>query len=200
MFVYYVVGKKGGSGKTATACSLGTWHAQRGKSVFFGDTDIRQHTLTNWLRRRQHKLGMTGIIGDTRTAIANGAPPGTDVVVIDGKPNAADETVLLAQIAQKIILPTASSKGNLEASIAIAEHLIAKGIPREKIVFAITPAASEAKAREAVATIEAFGHTVGAVLLYSVSFENALDAGKGLHEASAPTMRDAGQAFIAALV
>jgi chromosome partitioning protein len=200
MFVYYVLGKKGGSGKTATACSLGTWHAQRGKSVFFGDTDLRQHTLSNWLKRRRNKLGMTAFIGDTRTAIANAAPAGTDIVIIDGKPNASDETLLLARIAHKIIIPTGSSIGNLEASAAIADHLVANGIPRALIVFAITPAASASKGLEATATLQALGHTVGAVLQHSPSFERALDAGRGLHEATAPTMREAGQAFVAALI
>lgn len=199
MFVYYILGQKGGGGKTATACSLGTWHAQRKKSVHFADTDLTQHTLSNWLRRRKHKLGMTAAIGSTRTAIANAVPAGTDVLIIDGKPNASDETLLLAQIAHKIIVPSASSIGNLEAGIAIANQLIEKGIDRDKIVFAITPAASELKGLEAAATVEHYGHTVGAVLTYALSFERALDAGKGLHEAIPPTMREAGHAFIAAL-
>ena len=199
MFVYYILGQKGGGSKTFTACSLGTWHAQRGKSVFFGDTDLKQHTLSNWLNRRKHKLGMTSFIGDTRTTVANAIPAGTDIVIIDGKPNASAETLLFAKIAHKIIIPTGSSIGNLEASAAIADQLVANGIDRDLIVFAVTPAASEVKGLEAAAVLQALGHTVGAILQHSPEFERAIDAGKGAHEASAPTMREAGQAFVAAL-
>jgi chromosome partitioning protein len=200
MFVYYILGQKGGGSKTATACSLGTWHAQRGKAVFFGDTDTRQHTLTNWLRRRKHKLGMTSFVGDTRTTIANAIPAGADIVIIDGKPNASAETLLFAKIAHKIIIPTGSSIGNLEASAAIANQLVANGIDRALIVFAVTPAASPAHAAKAVDVLQALGHTVGGTLQFSPEFETALDAGRGLHEASNHYMREAGQAFVAALV
>ena len=199
-FVYAILGQKGGGGKTSTAYSLGTWHAQRGKLVFFGDTDLRQQCLTELLYCRTHKLDMTSIVADTYAGITAAMPAGCDVLIIDGKPNASDQTLLIAGRADRIIIPCASSRTNLIASGNLADQLIAKGIKADRIFFAITPAASKAHGAKAVAALEQYGHKVAAVLPFSPEFESALDDGRALHEASNIHMRAAGQAYVAALI
>jgi chromosome partitioning protein len=200
MFVYAILGQKGGGGKTSTAVSLGTWHAQRGKLVFFGDTDLRQQCLTDWLYCRKHKLDMTSIVADTFAGITAAMPDNTDVLIIDGKPNASDQTLLIARRADRIIIPCGSSRSNLVASANLADQLVAKGISRKLILFAITPTASPAHRLKAINALEQYGHTVAATLPFSPEFESALDDGRSMHEATERHMKKAGRAYVEALI
>lgn len=198
--VYAVVNQKGGAGKTSSACSLALSHAQEGKRVLLADMDrSQQMNAEDWYNIRSD--AMENLTVKNFRSIADVAlfAKGFDIVVLDGAPNASKLTLEMAEVADKIIIPSGTSRFDLRPSARLALELIDSGIDAKKIRFALYKTLSDAEVQGATEALEKQGLKVCATLKSSVGYSLALDAGKGLQEASHPSLKKAGSLYVQGL-
>ncbi|MNR31494.1 hypothetical protein D3C85_1490070 [compost metagenome] len=99
-------------------------------------------------------------------------------------------TIELAEVADKVIIPTGTSMLDLRPSARLAFELTEKGIDKKRIGFAlmkVTTAAEAIGARDALA--EQKLKALGAIKV-STGFSQALDDGRALQEASHASLRE----------
>lgn len=198
--VILVANQKGGICKTTVAASLSVYYAKLGQKVLLADMDfLQQSTSIDWYLQREKKLeNLT--VKEFRTVKALGAmAAGYDMVIIDGAPHASGLTLELAEVADKVIIPTCTPMIDLKPSARLGFELKNAGI--EDIQFALIKTLSDAEAISAIAGLEEQAFDVSKVWLQaSIGFANAMDSGLGLQETSHWSLRKKGKAFIDALV
>jgi chromosome partitioning protein len=198
--VYAIFNQKGGAGKTSSACSLALSHALDGKRVLLADMDrSQQMNVEDWYDVRADVLENLTVRNFRSIADVAILAKDFDFIVFDGGPNASDMTFEIAEVADRIIIPTGTSRFDLRPSARLALGLIESGIDAKKIRMALYKTLSEAEEQGAVEALEAKGLKVCASLKCSVGFAIALDAGKGLQEASHPSLREAGSLYVQGL-
>lgn len=188
--VYAVVSQKGGVGKTSISVSLAVAHASEGKRVLLADLDASQQSACEWYESRSHKLDNLTVKAFKSVKELAVAAEGYDVVIADGAPHASAMTVELAEVADKVIIPTGTSMLDLRPSARLAFELIEKGIDKKRIGFAlmkVTTAAEAVSARDAL--VEQQLKALGAIKV-STGFSQALDDGRALQEASHASLRE----------
>ncbi|MCY1367429.1 Iron-sulfur cluster carrier protein [compost metagenome] len=188
--VYAVVSQKGGVGKTSISVSLAVAHALEGKRVLLADLDAIQQSACEWYESRSHKLDNLTVKAFKSVKELAVAAEGFDVVIADGAPHASAMTIELAEVADKVIIPTGTSMLDLRPSARLAFELTEKGIDKKRIGFAlmkVTTAAEAIGARDALA--EQKLKALGAIKV-STGFSQALDDGRALQEASHASLRE----------
>lgn len=198
--VYAVLNQKGGAGKTSSACSLALSHAQEGQRVLLADMDrSQQRSSTQWYGSRAEPLENLTVKHFRSIADVAIYAKGFDVVVMDGAPNASDLTLEMAEVADKIIIPTGTPMFDLVPSARLALDLIESGIDAKKIYFTLFKTMSDAEVESATKALAKKGLQVCADLKVSLGYALALDVGKGLQEASHPSLREAGSLYVQGL-
>lgn len=197
--VYAVVNQKGGAGKTSTAVSLALSHALEGKRVLLADMDALQHNAQDWYETRDNKIENLTVKTFRNISDLAIAAKGFDVIVADGAPHASKLTLEISEVADRIIIPTGTSMFDLKPSARLALELIDSGIDKKKIRFALFKTLTDAEIQGATEALEKQGLKVCADLKSSVGFSLALDAGKGLQEASHPALKNAGALYVQGL-
>ena len=115
-----------------------------------------------------------------------------DALILDGKPNASEQTAEIAKAADLVVIPTGQTVDDLHPGVVLAHALRKKGIDPEKIAFAmfkITGSSREnAAARE---YLEQAGYSVldGEVSV-STAYGSASDLGKAITETSFKSLND----------
>lgn len=197
--VILVANQKGGICKTTISASMSVHYAKLGKNVLLADMDfLQKSTSQDWYLEREKKLeNLTVKEFRTVKALANAAA-GFDVVIIDGAPHASGLTLELAEVADKVIIPTGSTMIDLKPSVRLAFELKNQGIT--DIQFALIKMLSEAEALSAMAGLEKQNLDVSKVWLQAaIGFANAIDIGLGLQEATHWSLRKKGKAFVESL-
>ena len=139
----YMIGcasQKGGPGKSTIDRALAVAFTLAGWSTKVIDLDVRQGTVTSWLRRRLANNVLPELHVQMCGSVAAGiAQAGSaDMIIIDGGPQATDETVAMAQAVNLLILPTGLCLDDLEPTVTLANTLVDKhAIPIERIAFAL---------------------------------------------------------------
>ena len=198
--VYAVINQKGGAGKTSSACSLALSHAKEGQRVLLADMDrSQQRSATDWYNDRAEPLENLTVKHFRSIADVAIYAKGFDIVVMDGAPNASDLTLEMAEVADKIIIPTGTPMFDLRPSARLALDLIESGIDAKKIHFTLFKTMSDAEVESATQALAKKGLQVCADLKVSRGYALALDAGKGLQEASHPSLREAGSLYVQGL-
>jgi chromosome partitioning protein len=181
-----MVSQKGGVGKSTLARLVAREYAAAGWNVKIADLDISQSTSFNWQARRpQH--GLEPVIpverfGTVEQALKIGNH--YDLVILDGPPHSTAGTLKIAQQAALAILPTGLALDDLEPSILLAHELIKKGIPRQKINFALCRVGDrDGEIAEASEYIEQAGYKVlNGAIPEKTAFRRASDEGRALTE------------------
>jgi chromosome partitioning protein len=197
--VYAVVSQKGGVGKTSLAVSLAIAEAAKGNRVLLADMDALQQSSCDWYDSRAVKLENLTVRPFKSVSDLAKESVGYDVVIADGAPHASSVTVALAEVADRIIIPTGTSMLDLKPSARLAFELIEKGIDRKKIVFALMKVTTKAEAVSARDALEEQKLKAVSILKVSTGYSQALDSGRALQEASHPSLREHAQKFIEAL-
>ena len=169
-----MVSQKGGVGKSTLARMMAREFVAGGLSTKIADLDTQQQTCTHWAGRRAEN-GVTPEIqvqsfASVKTALEDA--PRFDALIIDGKPNASEQTYEIAKV--------------------LAHGLRKKGIPTEKIAFAMfKTTGSERENAAARQYLEQAGYTVleGEVSV-STAYGSASDIGKAITETSFRTLND----------
>jgi len=163
-----------------------------GLSVKIADLDLQQRTSENWGKRRAVN-GIEPVVrvesfSDVRTALSEAKQ--FDVYILDGAPHASRDTRIVAEAADLVVIPTSDSDEDLEPSVLLAHDLAGKGIPAERIVFALCMVSDSV--REVLAAQSYLEKTAYRVLEgdvpFRTGFRKALARGQAITETPFPTL------------
>ena len=196
--------QKGGVGKGQTARALAVEVARAGLVVDVVDMDLGQATLHEWALDRA-AAGLTPAVNvrlaHTLVDALDGVPSGTDVVIIDG-PARADETTLeMARSADLLVQPTGASLDDLRPAVRAFNSLVAHGIPRSRLLMALSRIGSASEAAAAREYLTAAGYAVAdGFVPERISYRAAHNAGHAITEVRHPNLRSAALTVIQSVI
>ncbi len=118
--------------------------------------------------------------------------PRFDALILDGKPNASEQTVDIAKAADLVVIPTGQTIDDLHPGVVLAHSLRKEGISPEKIAFAMfKTTGSERENATARQYLAEAGYLVleGEVSV-STAYGSASDMGKAITETSFRTLNE----------
>lgn len=187
-YVIAMVSQKGGSGKSSLARMMAREFAVGGLKTKIADLDTQQQTCTYWAGRRAENGFMPEIqvqsFASVKTALEDA--PRFDALILDGKPNASEQTHEVAVAADLIVIPTGQTLDDLHPGVLLAHALRKKGISSRKIAFALfktTGSAREILAAQEYLTLAGYTVLAGEVAV-STAYGLASDVGKAITETS----------------
>lgn len=180
-----VISQKGGVGKSSIARGLGREVAAGGLTVKIGDLDVQQGTSAEWYRRRL-AANIAPIVevqtyGAAKQALEQAKQ--YDVFIIDAPARTSKATLEVAQIADLVVQPTGASLDDLVPAVREFHALVKAGVPRTKLVFALSKIGTQAEERDARGYLEEAGYSVldGAIYEYP-TYRQAQNMGYSLTE------------------
>lgn len=193
----YIVGmisQKGGVGKSTLARMMAREFVAGGLATKIADLDTQQQTCTNWAGRRAEN-GVTPEIQVQSFASVKSALEESDrfdALILDGKPNASEQTFEIAKASHLVLIPTGQTVDDLHPGVVLAHSLRKKGIATDKIAFAmfkITGSDREnAAARDYIA--QAGYLVLNGEVSVSTAYGSASDVGKAITETSFRTLNE----------
>jgi len=197
------VSQKGGVGKSTLARGVGREAAANGLSVKIADLDVQQGTSVNWHRRRL-AAGIEPIFsveGFKTAAQALKLASQVDYLIIDGPARASAATLEIARAAKLIVQPTGSSVDDLEPAVLTFHELVQAGIPRERLVFALSRVGTDAEETEARTYIAKAGYVVlPGSIQERAAYRQASNAGFSITETRYPQLNGRADSLIQAMV
>ena len=193
-YVIGMVSQKGRVGKSTLARMMAREFVTGGLSTKIADLDTQQQTCCNWAGRRAEN-GITPEIqvqsfASTKSSLDEISR--FDALILDGKPNASDQTLEIATAADLVVIPTGQTVDDLHPGVVLAHNLRKKGISPDKIAFAMfKTTGSERENSSARDYIAQAGYTVleGEVSV-STAYGSASDQGKAITETSFKSLND----------
>lgn len=193
-YIIGMVSQKGGVGKSTLARMMAREFIVGGMRAKIADLDTQQQTCTHWAGRRAES-GVTPEVqvqsfATLKTALEEATR--FDALILDGKPNASDQTVEIARASDLVVIPTGQTVDDLHPGVMLAHALRKKDILGDRIAFAMFKTTGSerenAAARQYVADA---GYTVldGDVPV-STAYGSASDIGKAITETSFRTLND----------
>jgi len=168
--------------------------AAGGLTVKIADHDTQQQTCAHWAGRRAEN-GVTPEMqvqsfASVKTALEDASR--FDAFILDGKPNASEQTLDIAKAADLVVIPTGQTVDDLHPGVVLAHSLRKKGVAPEKIAFAMfKTTGSERENAAARQYLADAGYLVldGEVSV-STAYGSASDIGKAITETSFRTLND----------
>lgn len=193
-YIIGMVSQKGGVGKSTLARMMAREFIVGGMSTKIADLDTQQQTCTHWAGRRAEG-GVAPEVqvqsyASLKTALDEAAR--FDVLIVDGKPNASDQTIEIARASDLVVIPTGQTVDDLHPGVVLAHALRKKGIPIERIAFAMfKTTGSDRENGAARQYLTQAGYTVldGDVPV-STAYGQASDGGRAITETSFRTLND----------
>ena len=150
-----VISQKGGGGKAPLARALAREAAAGGLRVKLADLDTQQGTSSNWHRRRlEAGIEPAFSVEAFKTAAqALRTAPEYDVLVLDGPARASAATLEIGRQAALVIQPTGASVDDLHPAVLMFHELVREGVPKARLVFALSKIGTDAEEVEARAYI-----------------------------------------------
>ena len=193
----YIVGmisQKGGVGKSTLARMMAREFTVGGLRAKLADLDTQQQTCTNWAGRRAEN-GISPEIqvqsfASVKTVL--GEASRFDALILDGKPNASEQTVEIARVADLIVIPTGQTVDDLHPGVVLAHSLHKKGISGERIAFAMfrTTGSKRENAAARQYLAEAGYFVFEGEVPASTAYGMASDGGRAITETSFRTLND----------
>lgn len=185
------VSQKGGVSKSTLARALAREGAKCGLSVKIADLDVEQFTSTEWLQRRI-AAGIEPTIQVELFATAGRAlelAGQFDLLILDGPARASKGTLDIANAADLVIQPTGPSFDDMNPAIRVFHALVKSGVPKSRLVFALSRVASEPEIRSARDYLTEAGYAVldGAVYEQK-AYRKAQDGGYAITETRYETL------------
>jgi chromosome partitioning protein len=191
-YIIGMISQKGGVGKSTLARMMAREFAEGGMSVKIADLDTQQQTCTYWAGRRAEN-GVTPEIQVQAFASVKSAVEDAvrfDAYILDGKPNASEQTSEVAKVCDLVVIPTGQTVDDLHPGVVLAHTLVKKGLPLHKIAFAMfKTTGSERENGAARQYLKQAGYMVldGEVPV-STGYGSASDMGKAITETSFKTL------------
>ena len=193
-YIIGMVSQKGGVGKSTLARMMAREFVAGGLSTKIADLDTQQQTCTHWAgRRAEHAVSpeiQVQSFASVKTAL--GEAPRFDALILDGKPNASEQTTEIANAADLVVIPTGQTVDDLHPGVVLAHALRKKGIAQDKIAFAMfKTTGSERENAAARQYLSEAGYTVleGEVSV-STAYGSASDIGKAITETSFKSLNE----------
>jgi chromosome partitioning protein len=191
-YIIGMISQKGGVGKSTLARMMAREFAEGGMSVKIADLDTQQQTCTHWAGRRAEngvapEIQVQGF-ASVRSAIEDAAR--FDAYILDGKPNASEQTFEVAKVCDLVVIPTGQTVDDLHPGVVLAHTLVKKGLPLHRIAFAMfKTTGSERENSAARQYLKQAGYIVldGEVPV-STGYGSASDMGKAITETSFKTL------------
>ncbi len=187
-----VISQKGGVGKSTVARLVAREYANANWAVKICDLDVAQGTSFSWQARRlQHHI--EPVIPVERFGTADQAlkiAKQYDLLILDGPPHSTTGTLRIAQSAELSVLPTGLSLDDLEPSVLLAHELVKKGIPRQRLAFALCRVGdNESEIKEAREYIREAGYAaLPGEIPERTAYRRAADGGRALTETPFPSL------------
>lgn len=202
-YIIGILSTKGGVGKSSIARALAVAISSSGYRVRLCDLDIAQTTSIDWYKRRLQTGGdMLASVEMFRTvddALKNTVDisPSFDAIIFDMPGRSSVETYRLALAAHLIIQPTSGTLDDLTPAVKLFHELKGKGIPYEKLVFALNRITTEAEASQALEYISRTGYDVlEGIIQDKAGYKLAQNLGRTLQETNFPTLNEAAHTLI----
>ena len=193
-YIIGMVSQKGGVGKSTLARMMTREFTIGGLRTKIADLDTQQQTCTNWAGRRaengispeiqvQSFASVKTVLGETSRF---------DALILDGKPNASEQTIEIARVADLVVIPTGQTVDDLHPGVMLAHSLHKKGISRERIAFAIfrTTGSKRENAAARQYLVEAGYFVFEGEVPASTAYGMASDGGRAITETSFRTLND----------
>lgn len=193
-YIIGMVSQKGGVGKSTLARMMAREFVAGGFSAKIADLDTQQQTCTHWAGRRAENAIEPELqvqsFGSLKSALDDAQR--FDALIIDGKPNASEQTADIAKASDLIVIPTGQTVDDLHPGVVLAHSLRKKGIDPSKIAFAMfKTTGSERENAAAREYLTQAGYVVldGEVSV-STAYGSASDLGKAITETSFRSLND----------
>jgi chromosome partitioning protein len=186
-YVIGMISQKGGVGKSTLARMMAREFVKGGMRAKIADLDTQQQTCTHWAGRRAES-GLSPEVqvqGFASVRSAMDDAPRFDVMILDGKPAASEQTLEIARAADLCVIPTGPTLDDLHPGVVLAHSLRKKGITG-RIAFAMfKTTSSERETAAARAYLTEAGYPVlGGEVPVSTAYGAASDAGRAITETS----------------
>lgn len=193
-YIIGMVSQKGGVGKSTLARMMAREFVSGGMSAKVADLDTQQQTCTNWAgRRAENRIDpeiQVQSFASVKSALEDA--PRFDALILDGKPNASDQTIEIAQASDLVVIPTGQTVDDLHPGVVLAHTLRKKGIAPDKIAFAMFKTTGSDRengaARQYLA--EAGYLVLDGEVSVSTAYGSASDIGKAITETSFRTLNN----------
>lgn len=198
-----IISQKGGVGKSSIVRALAREGAINKLSVKIADLDIQQATSINWVRRRlENDIQPTISVEPFKTADqAIKTAKNYDLFIIDGPARASKGTFEISKHSDLIVQPTGASLDDLEPAILLFHELVKKGIPRKKMVFALSRVGTESEEKLCREYISQTGYEILEGSLYEKpAYRQAQNQGHALTEVSYKKLREKADKLIQSLI
>jgi chromosome partitioning protein len=187
------ISQKGGVLKSTLARLIAREAAAAGWTVKIADLDTQQGTSTEWARRRL-AAGWEPIfeVSPAQTsamALKNAAH--ADLLVIDAPARASEGTLEIARASSIVVQPTSGSLDDLHPAVLTFHDLVKRGIPKERLAFALTHIGTEAEERDARDYLERAGYDVlPGWIPTRPAYKQAQNAGRTINETAYKQLND----------
>ena len=187
-----MVSQKGGVGKSTLARMMAREFVSGGLAAKIADLDTQQQTCTNWAGRRAeneiHPEVQVQSFASVKTALSEAGR--FDALIMDGKPNASEQTSEIGLAANLVVIPTGQTVDDLHPGVVLAHSLRKKGVQADRIAFALFRTTGSARENQAAREyLQEAGYTVLAgEVPVSTAYGSASDAGKAITETSFKTL------------
>lgn len=198
-----IISQKGGVGKSSIVRALAREAAKSELNVKIADLDIQQATSINWVRRRlEADIKPSIAVEPFKTAEqAIQTAKNYELFVIDGPARASKGTYEISKYSDLIVQPTGASLDDLEPAILLFHELVQKGIPRKKLVFALSRVGTESEERLCRDYIAQAGYEVLNGSIYEKpAYRQAQNQGYALTEVSYKGLKEKADTLIQSLI
>ena len=198
-----LVSQKGGVGKSTLARALAAIAAHGGLAVTLADLDMQQRTSMRWgsARTTRHAdVSLTvKLFADIDAVVAS--EQHQDLIVIDAPGRTSRATLDIAQRSHLIVQPTGASLDDLHPAVLLFHELVAAGVPRRKLVFALTRILSDDEESAARAYLVEAGYAVLAGSMPErIGYRRALNRGDAPMETDEAELNERVDALMESLI
>ena len=193
-YIVGMVSQKGGVGKSTLARMMAREFVAGGLETKIADLDTQQQTCTYWAgRRAENRIGpeiQVQSFASVKSALEEAER--FDALILDGKPNASEQTAEIAKAADLVVIPTGQTIDDLHPGVLLAHSLRKKGIAPEKIAFAMfKTTGSERENTAARDYIAQAGYMIlEGEISVSTAYGSASDQGRAITETSFRTLNE----------
>lgn len=187
-YVIGMVSQKGGVGKSTLARMMAREFVAGGMRAKIADLDTQQQTCSYWAGRRA-EAGVTPEVqvqsfASVRTALEDAER--FDALILDGKPNASEQTLEIANASDLVVIPTGQTLDDLHPGVVLAHALRKKGVPAHRIVFAMfkTTGSERENAAARQYVVDASYTVLDGEVQVSTAYGSASDIGRAITETS----------------
>lgn len=185
-YIIGMISQKGGVGKSTLARMMAREFVAGDLSAKIADLDTQQQTCTNWAGRRAESNIDPEVqvqsFASVKTALLEA--PRFDALILDGKPNASEQTIEIGRASDLVVIPTGQTVDDLHPGVVLAHSLRKKGISADRIVFALFRTTGSVRENQAARDyLGDAGYRVleGAVPV-STAYGSAADVGRSITE------------------